>query len=298
MLKFGFIQLVLLPVLLVFPSYKAGVFFSKNYLKHYSQIAIADSINSGKQNFSQNFTKLRLARQGDTIQTRYLGRKARLCACSANSLFFANNTKIFLISQDTTISQDLLVPIKDLDTYAGLINSVLTAGNQILIFDNFLQQLSTVDLNAPGIYSPLHLKILSSSDLAVYNDFDGQIYVINFLNSKIRFKIPVQNYTDVKSISFDGQNIFFLSNDKIFKITPLQQIKFVTQVAGAIQIATIAGNLWVLTGKQIVLIKKDLKKRFFLDRNFTAICGQRGNQLILKAQNSQLYATVGLGLIR
>ena len=228
----------------------------------------------------------------DTIRTNDLGIKAQKCSCSENSIFFSHDTRIFLKQQDTSFSQNILVPIRQLDTYAGLINAVLTSDNQILIFDNFLQQRYTVDLDALEIYNPKIFKLTTSSQLAVYDDFLSQLYIINFLNNKIENKIPLQNFSNIKSMDFDGMNIILLSDDKIFKITPLQQIKPVIQVPNAIGIAADADKLWVLTGKKLILITKNIQKHYILNRHYTQICGIYNNLPVIKAIDTELFQAI------
>ncbi len=293
MLKISFIRLVLYLLPLIYPYHWTWpVFLQKSTIKinnNSPNCNTARDLSHSFQNISPGVC--------DTIRVKSLGIKAQLCSCSQNAIFFANDTKIFLLTQDTAFNQNLLVPIMGLDSYAGLVNLVLTANNEVLIFDKYLQQLYTVDLNAHGIYSPQSLKLVSASSFAVYDEFSRQLYEINFLNSKIQSQIPLGAYTDIKSLSFDGQNLLFLSHDKIFKITPLQQVEFVTQQPGAIQIKARDGKLWVLTGKYLILIYNNTKKQFYLNHKFSIICGQYGDQLILKSQTLELYVTVGLSIV-
>ncbi len=133
-----------------------------------------------------------------------------------NTLFYVRENILYLKTDTDTFSFLPQSNVLDIATYGGLINAVLTQDQRLIVLDNKLNPVYSLNLdNADFVYAT-KVRFCNGSQVAIYDGFDHTLKVTDFVMRKVTqsFRLSGQ----IRDFYVWKNRVYLLDGEKLLTI--------------------------------------------------------------------------------
>ncbi len=215
--------------------------------------------------------------------------KADKCLGCDRGIIVVNGQRLSLVASATAdtmfFNQLLTTTIKDVYSYSCLVNAVLT-DDQLMILDNKLTLIKTVDLRQLGIISPKQVALEGVHYAWIYDQYQDRLIRISIGQEVIKQSIDISFLGhSVKEMIFHNNNLYFLCDKGLFYIDNLYNINL-EQKGGAVDFDFLDDRLVLLRQNKAWIEDTPIKTR----GKILGLCGQVGDKLIIQTSDTSFVA--------